>query len=229
MKNLQIIALLAFLTLILPILAMSQDLSATSAEKDESPYKNVNLKFVLEGSPTPEDVGFNTPKSYWKFTYELRFMDKDVNYKLQEKVYAKYKNRDDKLKWISKANKKIGKARKKVSILVAKGKFTVENLSAAKNREIIIPVELSEQIQEILAKAGSSTENPTFVITARGRVSTKPASNRKFKKKYQMTFLCPSKTTHLDKSYWMSNTFGISVEISKKEDGRIVFSLFSRI
>lgn len=224
MKNIKISLLLIFLSFSLPVSALSQN---TNTEKAESPYKTVNLKFVLEGSPTAEDVGFDNPKSFWQFRYELRFLDEKFNFQ-----YFKEKENEpqsERRKRIRKNNKAYDKAWKKYGVLVFKGKIAKTPLLSAASREIIIPVNLSPEIRDVLAKAGSSRQNPEFRISLNGKISTKTISNFKFKRKVTQSFVCPTKILSKDAQYWLTNICGISVEILKKEEGRIVFGLFSKI
>ncbi len=48
--------------------------SSFFTRKIPPPYEIMNLRFVLEGNPTPEDVGFNSQNSSWQLKYELLFL-----------------------------------------------------------------------------------------------------------------------------------------------------------
>jgi hypothetical protein len=194
------------------------------------PYDEVNVAFTLDGTPTPEDVGFDNPKSSWKFTYELRFLN-DVNtpFEIQEKIYAKYENQGEKTKWLPKANKLIDKETKKMSILITKGRIKKSSLFPENNREILMPIKLTRQIQEIIAASAGSNQNPEFIIYVKGKLSTKTTSKLKFKEKYSIRFPCPVKIQSSDrKIYWALNRCGVSME-AVNQNNKIRFGLFSRL
>lgn len=194
------------------------------------PYDEVNAAFALEGTPTPKEVGFDNPKSKWKFSYELRFLnDGNIVSGLQKKVYAKYENQGERTKWLPKANKELNKELKKLSTLVTKGKINKSSLQSEENREILLPIKLTPQIQEIIANSADSNQNPEFMIHVKGKLSTKTASKLKFNKKYSMGFACPVKIQSSSrKMYWSLNRCGVAIEAVKDND-RIRFGMFSRL
>lgn len=227
MKNLKEIVLFIFVILMLPTLTICQNSAETKTAKDAPPYKTMNLKFVLEGTPSSEDVGFNNPKSFWQFRYELRFLSEPFPFQsFKEKENELPKDRE---KRIRKNNKIYDKGWKKNGILVAKGKVGKTLLGSAGNREIVIPVNLTLEVMNILAKAGNTLQNPDFRISITGKIFTQANSGLKFKRKITPASVCPTKIQTKDAQYWSTNTCGISIEIRKTEDGRIVLGFLARI
>ena len=95
---------------------MAQTKSEPPSEKLESPYDVMNLKFVLAGSPSPEDVGFANPHSFWQFTYKLQFLadptilDKfivNISELREEETLAEQKNEPQIERTLKKLGKKI--------------------------------------------------------------------------------------------------------------------------
>jgi hypothetical protein len=227
MKNSTKLALCIFVVLMLPILTICQNPAEIKIAKDEPPYKMVNLKFVLEGSPSPEDVGFNNPKSFWQFRYEFRFFGERLPFQsFKEKDGESQKERT---KRIRKNNKIHDKDWKKYGVLITKGKVAKILILSAENREITIPVSLTPEITDFLAKAGNTLQNPYFRISLTEKVFIQTNAGLKFKRKITQAFVCPTKIQTKDAQYWSMNTCGISTEIRKMDDGRIVFGFFSRI
>lgn len=227
MENLIKKSLFTIVILVFPALAVCQNSAEVNRLKDESPYKTMNLKFVLAGSPSLEDVGFNNPKSFWQFRYELRFLSEKFPFKyFKEKENESQKERQ---KRIRKNNKDYDKGWKKHGILVASGKVMKTNLLSAGNREIIIPVNLTPEIMSVLANAAGTWQNPDFRISLNGKISTQTNSKLKFKRKTNPSFVCPTKVQTKEAQYWIMNTCGISIEIRKMEAGKIVFGWLSRI
>lgn len=194
------------------------------------PYNEVNLAFTLDGMPTPEEIGFDNPKSNWKFSYELRFLNNgNIISDLQKKIYAKYENQGERVKWVPKAKKELEKELKKLSVLVAKGRIKRSSLRSEENREILIPIKLTPQIQEVIANSAGSNQNPEFTIRVKGKLSTKTSSKLKFNKQYSMGFPCPVKFQSSNgKAYWSLNRCGVSIEATK-ENNEIRFKTFSRL
>ena len=74
------LTLLITVIIILGNTGFNQTKSGIVLEKTESPYDVINLKFVLDSALKPEDVGFDNPKSYWEFSYELRCLAETFKY-----------------------------------------------------------------------------------------------------------------------------------------------------
>lgn len=220
MKKLtQKISLSVFTLLIFATIVFGQTTNASSDEKPESPYDKMNIKFVLDGTPTPEELGFDNPKSYWQFSYELRFLTKDL---MNYKPFTEIPNEStaERTKRIKKNNKQHDKAWKKSSILVVKGKVPKTQLLSPINREIIIPIPLSAEIKEVLANAADTWENPAFRIKLTGKVFTQSKSNLKFKEKLTSAIACFTKVIDKDKNaqYWLTNTCGIYLGLIKENN-----------
>jgi hypothetical protein len=220
--------------LIFTIQVFAQD---TKPEKLEAPYDVINLKFVIEGSPDPKDVGFDHPKSTWQFKYELRFLPEEKllteKSKYQPPVneqIAPNETSAEKEKRFKKNNKEFDKAWKKLGILVVKGSISKTQLIEAKNREITIPIRLTPEILDILAKVSVTWDNPEFRLKTSGKISLKTSDNLKFKERFTPSWICPTKLIDQkeNKHFWMINTCGAATEI-KREDGKIMFGLKSKI
>lgn len=223
MKNLTLAILL---TLFSSVLITAQSDSRNEPKTGEIPYKTYNVKFVLD-SETPEQVGFNDPKSYWQFSYELRFLEKDFEFRyFKEKENESRKERE---KRIRKNNKQHDRGWKKNGILVFRGKSPKMPINAASNRELTIPVSLPPKITEILAKAENTWANPDFRVSMRGKAYLIDSSGKKIKHDLSIAFVCPTKTRTEKAQYWMINSCGISHEIRKTNDGRIIVGWKSRI
>ncbi|MCC7307851.1 MAG: hypothetical protein IT173_09805 [Acidobacteria bacterium] len=223
-----LISVFAFFIFSLPIFGQVNDEIDVNSRK--VPYDVENVVFVLDGTPTPDAVGFDSPKSYWKFSYELRFLD-DIHkeFELQETLGTKLKDRSDKPVSTSKLNKLIAREVRKISILVTKGKIKKRPLTTARNRELLIPVKLTPQIQQIIARSAGSNKNPEFVISVKGKLYTRTSSGLKFKEKYAARFPCSVKIESIDqKLYWASNRCGVSLEVMN-ENNTIRFGMFSRL
>lgn len=223
-----LISVFAFLIFSLPIFGQGNDEIEVNSRR--IPYDVVTAAFVLDGTPTPESVGFDNPKSYWKFSYELRFLDDgSKEFELWEKIDAKFKNGSNKPVSPSKRSKLLDRGVKRASVLVTKGKIKRRPLTSPQNREILIPVKLTSQIQQIIAESAGSDRNPEFIIYVKGKLSTRTTSGLKFKEKYAISFSCPVKIRSLDrKLYWASNRCGVSLE-ALNEDNKIRFGMFSRL
>jgi len=219
---------LGLLLLSLPIFGQVND--EIDVNGRQVPYDIENLAFVLDGTPTPNAVGLDDPKSYWKFSYELRFLDdRSKELELWKKIDAKFKNESNKPVSSSKRNKLLDRKIRKASILVTKGKIKKRPLTSTKDRELLIPVKLTPEVQRIIADSAGSDHDPEFMIYVKGKLSTRTTSGLKFKEKYSARFPCPVKIRSLDrKLYWASNRCGVSLE-AINENNRIRFGMRSRL
>jgi len=201
-------------------------------EKLESPYEEVNLKFALDANPSPEDVGFDNPKSYWKFSYELRFLESEKA--AQEKLGYKYwqenpgESNAERTKRIEKNNKQYNKVWKKFGVLAGKGKVSKISLLSEESRELFIPVQLSSAIKNVLARANSLNEFPNFRVLIKGKIYSKTKSNLVFKQKILSSYTCPTKMIVKGTPDWMMNTCGIYISVAK-ENNKIFISSTSRL
>lgn len=202
--------------LMLTLVSSGQSTLSTS-NKSQSPYEKMTLKFVIEGEPTLESVGLDNPKSSWKFSYELRFLSERNNLKgYTPPSLNKTSNlsQSERQKSVTKSNKAFEKAWKKSSVVVVKGKVPKSLLSDPKNREIIVPVELTPEVKNILAAATDTWANPEFKVRIKGTITTQTASGMKFKKKISDSYVCFSKFQTKDSQLWMMNSCGISLRLS---------------
>ena len=212
--------------------AIGQAKTEISEEKLESPYDEVNLKFGLDANPTPEEVGFDNPKSYWKFSYELRFLENEKA--AQEKLGYKYfqensgENNAERAKRIERNNKQYNKVWKKFGVVAGKGKVSKISLLSVESRELFIPVELSPEIKNVLARANSLNEFPEFRVLIKGKIYSKTKSNLMFKQKISSSYTCPTKMIVKGTPNWMMNTCGIYIEVTEKNN-KIFISSTSRL
>ncbi len=201
-------------------------------EKLESPYDEVNLKFALDANPSPEDVGFDNPKSYWKFSYELRFLESEKA--AREKSGYKYwqenpgENNAERSKRIERKNKQYNKVWKKFGVLAGKGKVSKISLLSEESRVLFIPVQLSPAIKNVLARANSLNEFPEFRVLIKGKIYSKTKSNLVFKQKISASYSCPTKMIVKGTPNWMMNTCGIYIEVAK-ENNKIFIRSTSRL
>lgn len=208
---------------------------AFSQEKSPPPYEIMNLRFVLEGNPTPEDVGFNSQNSSWQLKYELLFLS-DGKLLTEKSSYKPFKiegqtneTSDQSQKRVKKSNKVFDKAWKKLGTSVIKGKIPRAQLSNESNREITIPVALTPEIKEILAKATDTWDNPIFLLKVSGKVSLLTKDKLKFKGKFGFSWQCPTKFIEgTTRQLWMMNTCGGSEEIVR-ENNQLRFGFNSKI
>ena len=112
--------------------------------------------------------------------------------------------------------------------MVVSGKVLKTQIFSAANREMVIPVKLTAEIQDILAKAGATLQNPQFRISIKGKVAVENKPIFKFKKKFVNSFSCPTKLINKDAQYWMMNTCGISQEVINSNN-KIQFGFISVI
>lgn len=209
---------------LLPILLVVLLLSLTgfAQSKQENLLEETNLQFFLEGEPTPQDVGFDNPKSYWKVNYELYLTDFSEMEKLG---LVKTENG---LKYIAPIvqNKRNNKRIKKKSTKILKGNFTKKSLLSEANREVIIPVNLPPDVIQIYNQAAEIPEkNPTFVLFIAEKIFVKNSAKTKLKYKYFLTDFSSLKHSGSNKTgeYWNVKIMSLRVKIYKTNDGKLKF------
>ncbi len=223
---------LLFAIVIFSATVFCQSKTEKTTEKLESPYDEINLRFALGADPTPESVGFDEPKSYWKFSYELRFLENEKS--ALEKSGFQYwrenpnENAAERAKGIERNNRQLDKAWKKFGIRAAKGKIWKTSLLSEENRGIIIPVQLSLEIKNILARANSTNAFPDFRIQIKGKIYSKTKSNLKFKQKFLQSYSCPTKMIVKSAPNWLMNTCGIYLGVTNKNN-KIYIGLTSKL
>lgn len=223
---------LLFAIVIFSATVFCQSKTETTTEKLESPYDEINLRFDLGADSTPESVGFDEPKSYWKFSYELRFLENEKS--ALEKSGFQYwrenpnENAAERAKGIERNNRQFDKAWKKFGVRAAKGKISKTSLLSERNREIIIPVQLPLEIKNILARANSVNAFPDFRIQIKGKIYSRTKSNLKFKQKFSQSYTCPTKMIVNGAPNWMMNTCGIYLGVTNKNN-KIYIGLTSRL
>lgn len=193
----------------------------------ENLLEKVEVKFFLNADPTPESVGFDYRKSYWKLEYQLYLTDSLT----LEKIGRCKRDEDYKLDCILASPIKVDEQIKKTSIRIAKGKFKKKPLLPDSSREITIPIQLSAEVIDIFNKARTSENNPTFVLFVKGKIFTKVlykagfgneySNSFRFKDEYSTSIVRPLKFYNKDKTFrdfWNIKTFGISPTIFRAEN-----------
>lgn len=231
-KTIKIFVCFVFTIVVFSGMIFAQSKTETSQEKLESPYDEINLRFALDGTPAPEDVGFDDPKSYWKFNYELRFLE-NTKAALEKSGYKYWQenpgeNFAERLKRVEKNNKQYDKAWRKFGVRAAKGKISKTPLLSQENREIILPIQLSSEVKSILAQANSKNTFPDFYIQVKGKIYSKTKSGLKFKQKFSESYTCPTKMIVKGKPEWMMNTCGVYLGITN-QDNKIYINSTSRL
>lgn len=199
---------------------------ASAQNSPDNLLEKVELKFYLDGEPTPEDVGFVDPKSNWKLEYELLLIDSAE----LEKIGRCHRNEVRRFICPNVYNQNLDRKIKKISTRIVKGKFSNKPLMPDSNREVTIPVQLSPEVIAIFNRAETVVEeNPTFVLFIKTNVSTKNAAKVKFKKKFSTNGIHPLKSYAYDKiTFWNVRSFGVALGISKSENGKIIGFSISR-
>lgn len=208
-----------------------QTFAQTNNAEFKSPYDEYKLRFALDAEPSPEAVGFDDPKSYWKFSYELRFVEnsKAVLEKAGVKYFKEIPNElsGERAKRIEKNNKQYDKAYKKYGVRVAKGKISKVGLLSEENRDINISVPLPVEVKNILAQSENRNTFPDFWIQMKGKIYSKTKSGLKFKQKNQQSYVCFAKMNVKGKPEWMMNLCGVYLGV-KSENGKIFVAGSSR-
>ncbi len=189
----------------------------------------ITLRFDVEATPKPENVGFDNPKSNWKLAYELRLSDEKTLDELHSGLYKNCRqNTPEYQKCVSKTNKIFDRKSKKATLLILKGIFEKKDLSIKANRQMLIPVSFTPNVIEIFNRAAQTQENPTFILLIKSKVSAKPSNQKKYKRKMTLGFQYPLKLIRKDGSfdYYNITTFGASVRVDKDENGGIGYGIF---
>lgn len=194
--------------------------SVDAQTKQENLLENVEIKFTLESESTPQDVGFDDPKSRWKVKYELYLTD----FSEMEKLGLKKTHNG--LEYIPAIirDKSFNKQIKKKSIKISKGKFTKKSLSTEAHREITIPIDLPPNVVEIFNQATENPEkNPTFVLFVAEKISVKNSAKAKLKEQYSITGFRPLKHSGSNRTreYWNVKNISLNIAIARREDGRL--------
>lgn len=197
-------------------------LSSFAQKQSENLLENVEVKFILQGDPTPQAVGFDNPKSYWKVKYELYLTDFSEPEKLGlSGVYDGYKYITPVIE-----NKKLNKQIKKKSTRILTGSFTKKMLLNEANREIVILVNLPQNIVEIFNQAKNTEKNPTFVIFNTQKVYVKNSAKSKLKRKQFFIDFVPLKMIRVDQQmkYRDVKTMHLNTTITKRENGTLQYN-----
>ncbi|HEX8733822.1 MAG TPA: hypothetical protein VF721_00775 [Pyrinomonadaceae bacterium] len=207
---------------ILPILLLILLLALSSFAQNpaENLLENTNLHFFLVGDPTPQDVGFDNPKSFWKIKYELYLTDFSEIKKLG---LSKSDNNREYIPPIIR-NKSYNKRLRKKSTKISEGIFTKKSLSNETNRQAVIQINLAPEVIEIFNQATKIPErNPTFVLFVTEKVSVKNSARAKLKEKYLITGFRPLKHAASNQTfdYWDVRNISLTTTIVKQENGRL--------
>lgn len=204
----------------------------------ENLLEKVEVKFLLSGEPTPESVGFDYRKSFWKIEYQLHLTDS----RTLEKIGRCERDEDYKLicPLSSTLNPKLDNQIRQTSIRIAKGKFTKKQLLADSKREVVIPIRLSAEVIDIFNNARTSENNPTFVLFVKSEIFTrvlyparfgnKLSNSFRFKNDSSTSIVRPLKIYNKDKTFrdfWNVETFGVSSTLVRAEDCTIRVAPFN--
>jgi hypothetical protein len=197
-------------------------LSSFAQSPPENLLENTNLHFFLQGDPTPQDVGFDNPKSFWKVKYELYLTD----FSEMKKLGLSRSNSN--LEYIPPIirNKSYNKRIRKKSTKISQGIFTKKALSNETNRQAVIEIRLAPDIIEIFNQATKIPErNPTFVLFVTEKVSVKNFAKVKLKEKYLITGFRPLKHAGSNQTfdYWDVRNIYLTSGIVKHANGRLRF------
>ncbi len=200
---------------------------SSAQDATENLLEKIDVKFILNVEPTPESVGFDYRKSYWKVEYQLYLTDSQA----LEKLGRCKRDENYRLDCPLNPTKKVDEDIRKTSIRIAKGKFKKKPLSSNSNREVTIPIQLSAEVIDIFNKARTSDNNPTFVLFVKSKVFTgvlyqagfgnKLSNNFRFKNDYSTSIVRPLKIYNKDKTFrdfWNVGTFGVSSTLVRAED-----------
>lgn len=211
--------LFVFCLLIFSFKSFGQEIKKEIAE---APYNNYNLKFVIAEDSQPVADLFAGAKNYWTFTYELRFLDDRKNLEFTTPTFESNSNlsQSERTKNIKRDNKKHDKAWKKNGSIIVKGKTEKRLLSVAQNREIIIPVQLSESVKTVLSKATASWANPVYRVSMKGKIFIQTEDEAKLKRKFTHSVVCSSKVQTKELQSWAINFCGIYQGVTK-QNGKI--------
>ena len=200
-----------------------------SQEAAENLLEKVEVKFLLSAEPTPESVGFDYKKSFWKVEYQLYLTDSAT----LEKIGRCKRDEDYKLicPLSSTLNADINKKIRKTSIRIAKGEFKKKPLLSESNREVAIPIQLSAEAIDIFKKARTSENNPAFILFIKSEIFTRVlyrarfgnelSNSFRFKNEYSTSIVSPLKSYNKDKTlrdYLDVGTFEISSTLVRAED-----------
>ncbi|MGI8493724.1 MAG: hypothetical protein ACR2L1_00215 [Pyrinomonadaceae bacterium] len=230
MKKLPIVILFSLLFSIIAFSQSPQTGIDNSKTRDDSSnvLEKVDLRFDLEGIPNPQDAGFDYPKGKWKLEYELRLSDEKTLSDFSRKAYMNCReNTSDYQKCVKNANRNLRKKVKKTALFIAKGKLKKTPVSAEADRTVIIPVEFTPDVINILNKSLESKDNPTFVMIINGRFSSKTPDKKKINHRYSITFHYPLKQIRKDNSFDFYNitVMGATVRISY-ENSKLIYGIF---
>ena len=195
-------------------------LSSVAQTTTKNLLEETNLHFFLEGEPTPQDVGFDNPKSSWKVKYELYLTDFS---ELEKLGICK---RDEAGRHICQIvkDKKQNKQIKKKSSKISKGSFTRQLLSSEANRQVTVPVNLSPNVIEIYNQAAKIPErNPTFILFVTEKVSVTNSDSSKLKEKYSITGIRNLKNAMSNQTfeYWNVKNLSLTISIVRQASGQL--------
>lgn len=195
-------------------------LSSVAQTTTKNLLEETNLHFFLEGKPTPQDVGFDNPKSFWKAKYELYLTD----FSELEKLGICKTDEASRHVCQTVKDKKQNKQIKKKSLKISKGSFTRHSLSSEANRQVTVPVSLPPNVIEIYNQATKIPErNPTFILFIIEKVLVTNSAGKKLKDKYSITGIRNLKnaTSNRDFDYWDVRNSSLTISIVRQENGRL--------
>jgi hypothetical protein len=202
--------------------------SSLAQNKQQNLLEKIDLIFSMPADPTPEKVGLDNPKSYWKLKYELVLSDSFT----LEKIGRCGRNLPDpKLYCPLNKDGKLTKKMKKGAIPITKGEFIRRGPMSEADLDVMIPVQLTPEVIEIFNKSvGVDGVNPTFILFVKTKASARTADKVKFKKKLTTEGIHPLKFYQVDmkfSDYWNITKIGLSLGLTRSEDGSILgFHIF---
>lgn len=218
-----------FLILIFTIFTFAQTQTDGKAQTDSTDVlESVSLRFDLEGVPNPQAAGFDKLKGKWKLQYELRLSDEKTLSALNQDAYKNCRqNTSGYQKCVEKANRKLRKIYKKNALFITKNTFQKSPLSSEADRTVNFPVNFAPDVISIFNKALESKDNPTFILTIKGKVFSKTPDGKKIKYRPSVTFQYPLKQIKKDGSFNFHNVtvMGATVRISY-ENNKLFYGIF---
>lgn len=196
--------------------------TAGAQTQNKDLIEKVDVHFLMPADPTPESVGFDKPKSYWKLKYELMLSD---SFELEKMGRCIREAPAYRFNCPIERSGKMRKKMRKTAIEIAKGEFIKRGPMTEADREVVVPVQLTPEIREMYNKSvGVDSVNPTLLLFVKTRVSTKAADGAKFKGKMTTEGIHALKIYTVDMrfdDYWNITRIGLSLGLSRGNDGKI--------
>ena len=214
--------LLMKITLITSLLIFLFASASLAQNTNQNLLEKVDLLFSMPGEPTPEKVGFDNPKSYWKVKYELVLSD---SFTLEKLGRCMRNLPDTRLYCPLNKDGKLSKKIRKGAVPITRGEFIRRGPMSETDREVTIPVALMPEVIDIFNRSvGVDGVNPTFILFVKAKASTRTADKVKFRKKLTTEGIHPLKFYYPDMKfadYWNIAKIGLALGLTRSEDGTI--------